>query len=254
MSVKLRAGVLIVGSLLWDNAGREEWRRQRLDMRAASRVLLPIRYGRLSAQHRNYTYTIVLSKLCYRHRELGVGYVAPCQMPIGNADDLMQETRELAAAEGLKRWTWGAVGVLTNPNSEIPMKILATWRRYAAGQLVQCDLFAKHSKSERPVISKEGVLQLRWPHLAESDSPAEFDLLFATPTALNEVGPYPTEREIGETCARQDKPDYFIQNVRHGIRTARDSKIWKNSLRLRPDWAARYPDVGIAVGLPPLKR
>jgi hypothetical protein len=36
------------------------------------------------------SHTIVLSKLCYRHRELGVDYVVPCQTPIGNADDLLQ--------------------------------------------------------------------------------------------------------------------------------------------------------------------
>jgi hypothetical protein len=246
MNLKLRAGVLILGSLLWDNADRENWRR-RLDMTAATRVRLPIRYGRRSGS-RSCTHTMVLSKLCYRHRELGVGYVTPCRTLIGSADDLLQETHALAAAEGLSRWTWGAVGVLTNPDSKVATEILAVWKRHATGQLAQCRLFTHHPKSERPVLCQDGILRMRWPRLADTGAPADFDLLLATPTALNSAGSYPTVKEIGETFATQDYPTYFVENVRHGVRTAQDAAIWKTALRLKPEWAVKYEDVTTALG------
>jgi hypothetical protein len=244
----LRAGVIILGSLLWDNADREEWRRQRIDITAALQVRLPIRYGRLSGKQRSHTHTMVLSRLCYRHLELGVGYVAPCHTPIGNVNDLMQEAHELAAAEGMNKWTWGAVGVLTNPESKVPTEILAAWKRHATGQLLQCHLFTHHPKSEHAVLSQDGILRMRWPRLADTGAPADFDLLLATPTALKSAGSYPTVKELGERYARQDYSLYFVKNVRHGIRTAQDVAIWKAALRLKPEWAVKYEDVTSVLG------
>jgi hypothetical protein len=72
--MSIRAGVLILGSLYWNNADREQWRRERLDIAAAQKVWLPIRYGRLSGEQRGHTHTMMLSRLCYAHRELGVAY------------------------------------------------------------------------------------------------------------------------------------------------------------------------------------
>ena len=60
---------------------------------------------------------MVLSNLCYAHRELGVAFVVPCRRLIQTADELITEARELAEAERLDDWTWGAVGVLANPTS-----------------------------------------------------------------------------------------------------------------------------------------
>lgn len=45
----LTAGVLIIGSLLWDSEKeRPAWRAARLDVAGAQTVTAPIRYGRLS--------------------------------------------------------------------------------------------------------------------------------------------------------------------------------------------------------------
>ena len=239
--MKLRVGVLILGSLLWDNANRERWRR-RLDMAAARPVWLPIRYGRLSGIQRSHTHTMVLSKLWYAHRELGVGFTVPCTRPIQTADDLITEARELANAEGLAEWTWGAVGVLANPASKVPSEILAGWKDFAAETLRNCDLFSQYAKSERSTLSPSGLLRLRWPTRVDNLKAINIDLLLATPTAPTLIdGRYPRPLEIGETYARQDRPDYFVKNVRHRIRTAHDKNIWKSSLRLRPEWARQYP-------------
>ena len=247
--MKLRVGVLILGSLLWDNADRQRWRRERLKMASARRVRLPIRYGKLSST-RGYTHTMVLSNLCYAHRELGVAFVVPCRSLIQTADDLITEALELAKAERLDDWTWGAVGVLANPTSKVPGEILAGWKEFASERLRDCDLFTQHTKSERSTLSPSGLLRLRWPRRVGNVKAINLDLLLATPTAPTLInGRYPRPREIGETYVRQDRPEYFVKNVRHRIRTARDIDIWKSSLRLRPDWAKQYPDVGAALRL-----
>jgi hypothetical protein len=247
--MKLRVGVLILGSLLWDNADRQRWRRERLKMASARRVRLPIRYGK-SSSTRGHTHTMVLSNLCYAHRELGVAFVVPCRCLIQTADDLITEARELAEAERLDDWTWGAVGVLANPTSKVPGEILAGWREFASERLRDCDLFTQHTKSERSTLSPSGLLRLRWPRRVGNVKAINLDLLLATPTAPTLInGRYPRPREIGETYARQDRPEYFVKNVRHRIRTARDRDIWKSSLRLSPDWAKQYPDVGAALRL-----
>jgi len=247
--MKLRAGVLILGSLLWDNAERGLWRRRRLKVGSARRVRLPIRYGKLSST-RGHTHTIVLSNLCYAHRELGEAFVVPCRRPIQTADDVITEARELAEAERLDDWTWGAVGVLVNPTSKIPGEILAGWKDFASGRLHNCDLFTHHTKSERLILSRSGLLQLRWPRRVDTSKPVDLDVLLATPTAPTLIdGRYPRPREIGETYARQNRPEYFVKNVRHRIRTAHDRDIWRSSLRLKPEWARQYADVGAALGL-----
>ena len=53
-------GVLIIGSLFWDNSTRDEWRRDRLDLERRQYVRAPIRYGRQSTG-RGCSYTMVFS-------------------------------------------------------------------------------------------------------------------------------------------------------------------------------------------------
>ena len=70
----LNGGILIVGSLLWDER-REGWRRSRLDMESAELVTAPIRYGRQS-ETRGNTYTMVFSRGC----DTGKAMVVPVGM------------------------------------------------------------------------------------------------------------------------------------------------------------------------------
>ena len=53
-------GVLIIGSLYWDNSIREKWRQERLDLERQLCVRAPVRYGRQS-KNRGFSYTMVLS-------------------------------------------------------------------------------------------------------------------------------------------------------------------------------------------------
>lgn len=116
-SAPLRCGVLIVGSLLWDEdkAGiRESWRRNRLLLRDKKSVRTALNYGRKSSSW-NDTYTMTLGA----GEQRALAWLAPCSMEVGSLSDLMDEARELWRAEGKaeelgdpfdKRW--GCVGAL----------------------------------------------------------------------------------------------------------------------------------------------
>src|SRR5947209_4925613 len=93
--VPLTAGVLIIGSLLWDaEKGRPAWRGARLDKASAQTVTAPIRYGRLSGSRGN-SYTMVFSRLC----PAGQAKLVPCSHTISTVQDLIAEAECLWKAE-----------------------------------------------------------------------------------------------------------------------------------------------------------
>jgi len=130
----LQGGVLIIGSLLWDEEkGRPQWRTERLTENNAQAVAVPIRYGRFS--NGRGAYTMVFSRLCYRHKVLGQGVVVPFTRLIATFDDLRIEVERLDAAEGMDgNWGWGAIGLLKNASSKFPEHFLEQWTAYFKGR------------------------------------------------------------------------------------------------------------------------
>src|SRR5262245_52210829 len=93
--VSLTAGVLIIGSLLWDSEkGRRAWRDARLIVPLAQTVTAPIRYGRRSGTRGN-SYTMVFSRLC----PPGGAKLVPCSHVISTLQDLIAEAECLWKAE-----------------------------------------------------------------------------------------------------------------------------------------------------------
>ena len=89
----MRIGILIIGSLYWEQTeDRRNWRDNRLDVAAKCRVRVPIRYGRRS-RTRGCSFTMVfspgLSEEAYGH-----AIVAPCK-----SEELVGEAEWLWAAE-----------------------------------------------------------------------------------------------------------------------------------------------------------
>lgn len=119
--MRLDAGVLIIGSLLWDKE-RQQWREERLDCSQSELVSAPIRYGRKSGKRRGCTYTMVFSKSA----PAGRARVVRCSHAITSADDLTTEALRLWEAEELSRntgriaATWGCVTLFCNPKRRIP--------------------------------------------------------------------------------------------------------------------------------------
>jgi hypothetical protein len=245
----LQAGVLIIGSLLWDEKKeRPRWRTQRLNEAAAKPVAVPIRYGRFSGNRQ--AYTMVFSKLCYRHTQLGQAVIVPFLTPIESFDELQQEVEFLATAEGLEgNWEWGAVGLLIRRSSRLPANLLKQWTDYFTQRSAHYEAFAGHTRSERPTISQDGFLNLRWP-ISGKDA-GRYDFLLATPTKArietqHNLKRYPNPKEIA-TLVPTDKTNYFINNVLRGIRTSQDSSIWNIVMRDQPKFAAKWPQIASLV-------
>ncbi len=249
IAMPIRAGVLIIGSLLWDGRhGRPRWRQRRLDVSARQQVWAPIRYGRFSNCRK--TYTMVFSRLCYRQCCLGIAQVVPCVKPIRSPNDLIEEAACLANAEGLNKWTWGAIGILTSPRANAPKDILDTWRTYFTEKARGCEVFSAHAESQSPVLSDNGILRIHWPTPVSRDTEVTLDLLLATATAPTmypfggQVRRYARPDEIGRTYAETLEPEYFLKNVRNGIRTNQDVRILTAMVRKHPEWEHKYADVG----------
>jgi hypothetical protein len=125
--VPLNAGVLIIGSLLWDpDERRAAWRGARLDLTSSQIVAAPIRYGRLSGKQRGRTYTMVFSRL----REAGHARVVRCIHRVATPGDLNAEAEALWKAEqpsakpGRIAASWGCVALLFNPDLKDPGEFL----------------------------------------------------------------------------------------------------------------------------------
>ncbi|MFN8323678.1 MAG: hypothetical protein U0T74_13535 [Chitinophagales bacterium] len=121
----LKGGVLIIGSLLWqDNAKpgndtiRRDWRNNHLDMVSSIGVKVPMRYGRLSSGD---IYTMTFANSC-RGKNLGTAFAVPFRNnPITNLTQLMKEARSWQL---LKEWAeylflrerqpWCVLGILFN--------------------------------------------------------------------------------------------------------------------------------------------
>ena len=246
----LQGAVLIIGSLLWDeDKGRTHWRTERLKEKNAKPVAVPIRYGRFSTNRG--AYTMVFSRLCYRHTNLGQAVIVPFAKSITTFDDLRDEADRLATAEGLgDNWEWGAVGLLRKPVSAVPEEYLEQWTRYFRERSVHYQAFVGQTRSETPAISRNGFLNLAWP--VSGKAPAKCDFLLATPTKARiqnraNLKRYPRTGEVA-ALVLNDKTNYFINNVLHGIRTSHDISIWKAVAKVQPTFTAKWPQVSSLFG------
>lgn len=119
MSWNLKCGVIIIGSLLWqnylDNEGddlRLKWRTSHLSVEDKIPIKVPIRYGRKS---RSGIMTMVFSNRMARKN--GFAYVVPIQEQINNSSELLCECMALSKAEGMEGKfvkKWGTFAYLPN--------------------------------------------------------------------------------------------------------------------------------------------
>jgi hypothetical protein len=228
--VPLNAGVLIIGSLLWDSKkGRPAWRNARLDMVSAQTVTAPIRYGRLS-ESRGNTYTMVFSRLC----EVGRAKVLRCSRSISTPADLIVEAEALWKAEepdacpGRIAAGWGCVALLCNPDQKIPENLLDAW-----AERVGCEPNygnVSQTKEEGRLISDDGLLRIDWPRLVDGGAPVSLDLLLVTANdpRITAISPtYPGGAIIASAwnAAALKHMEYFWKNIDSGIRTFEDEQI-----------------------------
>ncbi len=225
----------MIGSLYWDKEkARVNWRKNRLADEQFD-VLAPIRYGRLS-QSRGNTYTMVFSKLCIRKSYgLGSAKVVTCKNDAKNIDDIIEEAKFFWAAErnqsktNNKFWSsWGAIGLLCNPNSSFPTNYFSSWFQITSNSHSYGNI--SHTKSETPVLSKNGFLKLPWPIIKQNGQPLSLNIILATvpdPTLDVNSKAYPRVRVIAEAWKKdkQKNDNYFWANRKHRIHTFQDKAI-----------------------------
>lgn len=234
----LRCGVLIVGSLIWDegiNGVRENWRSSRLDFDKRVRVTSHLRYGRRS-ETRDHTFTMVLDAECPD----GHALILPCKAEIREIDSLAEEVRWMWSAEnnsavpdGFHK-NWGCVGALFGPKA-VASGLQDEWR----------DHFQSAGPSSLPALDDEGKLNIPWPSTSDG-ALAEFDIIIATATMPNPKDRRPDAAEIAHAWIQQNngRERYFFENVRHDIRTVDDLDIWKAITVEMPQWlkSAEYAE------------
>lgn len=234
--MNLRAGVLVIGSLLWEETEhRKRWRRERLICADQTRVSVPIRYGRRS-NSRGDTYTMVFSlTLSMSDRTMGWGIAVPCVRKVHDTHDLVEEAEALWVAEQSRAITpgpisanWGRVGVVFNPRSPYREEVLSCWSDRVGTENNYSEL--PNLSGEKPAIGKDGLLRIPWPRteLGEYDG---LDVLLATATDPSLVdGKYPLPDEVAKAWNIDNCGNvrYFMKNQESGIVTFEDDEIAKH--------------------------
>ena len=201
--------ILIIGSLFWsEQEPRPAWRRHRLDIERRTRVRVPIRYGRKTTTS---GYTMVLSTEL-RTAQFGVALAVPCR------------AKKKQSADRRVTSSWGAVGLLANPNRSGLDSLVAEWSSRVSAERDKYREFPCLSSA----VSSNGLLTIPWP-VTESGDVLDCDFILATPTEPTpKSGPYATPPQIAASYLEaKGGRGYFDKTRGAGISTAFDDDIRK---------------------------
>jgi hypothetical protein len=217
--VNVRAGILIIGSLIWDaRPERESWRQSRLRINQAMRVGAPIRYGRCSPARGN-TFTMTFDAGATPGRAL----LVPCREPITSSEALISEAEQLWRAEfpdpEHRKQSWGSVGVLFRATPP-PHDLALAWAEHC-----------RRAARPHPPVDRDGLLGIPWPR-----GTADIDLLLAVANRSASSCPSPEEVADAWTQQHEGHERYFFENLKHGIRTSEDGLIWRRIEETTPAW------------------
>lgn len=225
----LKGGVLIIGSLLWENdLIRKKWRQDFLEEKNKIETKAPIRYGRIS-NSRNFTFTMIFSNDCNEKKLLGNAFFLPFKKNPVDIKEIQKNAFELIKSEHKKKqinfnrfhWSWGALALVVNPKSLIEKKeqinhLLNFWLKQYDESF---DPMEYKVNKETPVINKQGILLFDW-----TNELKDFDFVITTVTKPN-VNQYPTAKTIADKILTNEYSTYFENNLREGISTFQDADI-----------------------------
>jgi len=223
-----KAGVLIIGSLFWDNTnGRRPWRELFFGEnfhQHAVKVPVPIRYGRYSTSRE--CPTMILSSSYHKEGKLGQGIFLPFQNQKQKVEDIICSAKALSEAEGnannrfIKggREKWCVITYLSNPALAEAKQITNFSEKFQAQYdpaLASIQDQFKCNCESQAVFNEIGSLVIDWP-----ENLNDFDLILATQTK-------PTDCFSPASMAASffKKPEYFLKNRLNQIYTVDDDLI-----------------------------
>jgi hypothetical protein len=162
---------------------------------------------------------------------LGTAVVVPCLERLTKTDHLIDEAKALWAAEeddlkekGALSSNWGSVGLLKNPESDVPDGLLGDWKKRVDEEEQYAELLVPASGSHP--LRSDGLLAISWPSPGSSNEELGVDIILATATGLREArGEYPSPEEIARAWIGAEYLDYFCENRANGISTFEDDDI-----------------------------
>lgn len=216
-----RGAVLVIGSLLWDDAEpRPWWRQSHLDLHAAEKVRVPIHYGRSSDKGTKRTMTIALRENAEQFSD-GAAWLVPLRRRPLNLDC---EARALWNAESRGAQdrigkTWGTVGLLCRESSPRRNDLEKQW-----GTIVNGQGFRFPERRDRTPLTERGTLDMEWPVLVDDEGEPDYDAILVAVTVSN-VDDLTADGIADVLRENPGAREYFDRCRRALITTAQDGDI-----------------------------
>lgn len=241
--MEIKAGVLIIGSLLWDTKNERPTWREDLALSEKKLVSLPIRYGRCSST-RSDTFSMVFSNAAGKIKDGGRAYVVPFKRQT-SINDLADLFLKISRAEGFAKGnstrifrSWGSVCIIINPfaKNEVRDRINDLWSGLVTrkkAELTREQLAPVIEKfgeeDEEKCLREDLTLNIEIDELF-SNQLNEFDVLIATANAVKlkeEINVYPSPSKIAKAMYKSGDYSYFLINRAVSIKTFQDKLILK---------------------------
>lgn len=228
----LKGGVIVIGSLLWQDHLNEKgdnirlnWRENNLDMDNIIPVKLPIRYGRVSQS--NIATTVFSNEM---KNNLGCGYVIPFKETIENEDELRKQVVALSAAEGLKGnmvRKWGVLSYyFTDEDKHVENDVVIKYFKKNKNM----DFNYQDFKIGNEKIVVYPSLKLNIDSIVtvnENDESKLYNLDFLLATVTKPNIKINETKRLASLVKGDTKRQYYINNISNGIITGEDFEISK---------------------------
>jgi hypothetical protein len=234
----LRGGILVIGSLLWENEQnaldkaqgilRSQWRSKWLDVGKAISIKCPIRYGRVSQSRKN-TCTMLFSNSTPAKGNAILVPFKEAALVDEQFSGITEQLLDLARAEGISKEgevflfkNWGTIALCITPQlkqtrPETAKKLEDWWVPQFKGMLKPQTY--RVNGTEQSSVTAEAFINFP----IEPDNP-ELDYFFCTPVILERTD-YPSSEEIAQRIKKSGYDIYFLENRKHGITTFQDNEI-----------------------------
>lgn len=248
----IKLGVVLIGSLLWQNNGskdesnlRKNWRDRNFIKENNLKTIpvkFPIRYGRMSEGD---IYTMVISEEFNKTDKLGTAILLHANEEFQSLHELLSFANKLALAEGMTRnkeprtkLSWGFISYAINPNSTLKNNkaLISHWEKLASK-----DNYFENFKVNSELsssISKNGSLKFLDNNWLVSDIEANnkiinnLDIVLTTVTRprykkkpVEDFSKYPDIIELRANVDNDKTRYYFYNNLINGIETSQDKII-----------------------------